>query len=251
MKKIFSIIFLFLFTNLFAQREFYELRTYEIKWGTNSQILNNFLKNSFLPALNKNKVKNIGVFTKISNDLPNNIYVLIPYSSIDHFKETYFSLQNDKDFKKASLELNSLSNSKVPYERYSVSHFYAFEGFPKIRKPEKGMSIFELRHYESPTDDAYLRKVKMFNKGEFEIFDDVGLNSVFYGEKISGENMPLLSYMLVHESMELRSKAWGKFVVHPKWIEMKAMNEYKTISMESLVSNITSVFLKELDYSQL
>ena len=67
MKKIFSIIFLFLFTNLFAQREFYELRTYEIKWGTNSQILNNFLKNSFLPALNKNKVKNIGVFTKISN----------------------------------------------------------------------------------------------------------------------------------------------------------------------------------------
>ena len=172
MKKIFSIIFLFLFTNLFAQREFYELRTYEIKWGTNSQILNNFLKNSFLPVLNKNKVKNIGVFTKISKDLPNNIYVLIPYSSIDHFNETYFNLQNDKDFKKASLELNSLSNSKVPYERYSVSHFYAFEGFPKIRKPEKGMSIFELRDYESPTDDAYLRKVKMFNNGEFEIFDD-------------------------------------------------------------------------------
>ena len=38
MKKIVSIIFLLLFTNLFAQREFYELRTYEIKWGINYQI---------------------------------------------------------------------------------------------------------------------------------------------------------------------------------------------------------------------
>jgi len=251
MKKIILIISLLFFINSNAQREFYELRKYQVKWGAKTNILNNFLKNSFLPALNRNKVENIGVFTEISNDLPKNIYVLIPYSSIEHFNITYFNLQNDKDYKKASLELNSLSHKDVPFIRYSVSQFYAFEGFPKIRKPEKGMSIFELRHYESPTEDAYLRKIKMFNNGEFDIFDNVGLNSVFYGEKISGDNMPVLSYMLVHESMDLRAKAWGKFVVHPKWVEMASMDEYKTISMDGLVSNITSVFLKQLDYSQL
>ena len=39
MKKIVSIIFLLLYTNVFAQREFYELRTYEIKWGKNDLVM--------------------------------------------------------------------------------------------------------------------------------------------------------------------------------------------------------------------
>ena len=113
------------------------------------------------------------------------------------------------------------------------------------------MSIFEIRNYESPNDEAYMKKIEMFNNGEIDIFDEVGLNSVFYGEKISGEKLPLLTYMLVYDSMESRSKSWKKFVDHPKWVKMKSMKKYKTISNESLVSNISSIFLKPLKYSQL
>ena len=113
------------------------------------------------------------------------------------------------------------------------------------------MSIFEIRNYESPNDEAYLKKVDMFNNAEIDIFDEVGLKSVFYGEKISGEKLPLLTYMLVYDSMDSRSKSWTEFIKHPKWIEMKSMEEYMTISDESLVSNITSIFLKTLKYSQL
>ena len=96
-----------------------------------------------------------------------------------------------------------------------------------------------------------MKKIEMFNNGEIDIFDEVGLNSVFYGEKISGEKLPLLTYMLVYDSMESRSKSWKKFVDHPKWVKMKSMKKYKTISNESLVSNISSIFLKSLNYSQL
>ena len=251
MKKIILLSILFIVSNLYSQREFYELRKYELKWGTNQKILNDYLENSLLPALNRHKVKNIGVFSPIDNNLPKSIYVLIPYKSFEDYNKIYFKLKNDKIYLESSLKLNSIENNKIPYMRYSVSHFYAFKDFPKIRKPGKDMSIFEIRNYESPNDEAYMKKIEMFNNGEIDIFDEVGLNSVFYGEKISGEKLPLLTYMLVYDSMESRSKSWKKFVDHPKWVKMKSMKKYKTISNESLVSNISSIFLKSLKYSQL
>ena len=253
MKKIIKLLIpiAFILTNIYSQREFYELRKYEVKWGSSQKILSDYLENSFLPTLNRYEVKNIGVFTQIGNNLPKNIYVLIPYESFEQYNQIYFKLKNDEVYSKSSSKLNSVENDKMPYTRYSVSHFYAFKDFPKIRKPGKGMSIFEIRNYESPNDEAYLKKVDMFNNGEIDIFDEVGLNSVFYGEKISGEKLPLLTYMLVYDSMDSRSKSWTEFIKHPKWIEMKSMKKYMTISDESLVSNITSIFLKPLKYSQL
>ena len=237
---------LILSTNVFAQREFYELRTYDLKWGTSLELLNNYLKNALLPALNRKEVNKIGVFEEIGNNSPNKIYVLIPYASMDQYQKIYESLPNDKNYINDSKEFNSIPYDKVPYSRYNFSHFLAFEGFQKILKPKDGMSIYELRSYESPSDDAYRRKVKMFNNGEFEIFTESGLRSVFYGEKISGNQMPILTYMLVHESMELRRIGWENFMAHPDWKKLSSIEEYK-----NTVSNIIVTFLKPLAYSQL
>ena len=50
MKKIIFLLVLLIVSNLYSQREFYELRKYELKWGTSQKILNDYLENSFTPS---------------------------------------------------------------------------------------------------------------------------------------------------------------------------------------------------------
>ena len=50
----------------------------------------------------------------------------------------------------------------------------AFEGWPKLVLPpataQHGKRVFQLRTYESPSQEDHVRKVDMFHNGEFEIF---------------------------------------------------------------------------------
>ena len=52
---------------------------------------------------------------------------------------------------------------------------------------------------------------------EFAIFEDAGLDMVFFGYNIAGDNLPCLTYLLAVEDMEAHNKGWGEFVQHPKW----------------------------------
>jgi hypothetical protein len=113
-------------------------------------------------------------------------------------------------------------------------------------KPQKGSQLFELRTYEGYSEDAVRRKVKMFNKEEFSIFEATGLHSVFFGEQVSGPLMPALTYMLSFSSMEERDANWDKFRVHPDWKRVSALPEYA-----NSVSDIKRTFLTPLEYSQL
>ena len=121
------------------------------------------------------------------------------------------------------------------------------KAFPKISKPAAGKGFFELRTYESFSQDAARRKVNMFNEGEIKIFDDVELGSVFFGEKIAGDRMPCLTYLLSFDSLQERNNNWDDFRVHPDWIRMKNEEAYKN----SCCTSITRVFLSSLPFSQL
>jgi hypothetical protein len=79
----------------------------------------------------------------------------------------------------------------------------------------------------------------MFNKEEFPVFDEVGLNSVFFGEVIAGPQRPCLIYLLSFKDMEAHDVAWKKFFSHPEWDRMKVLPEYA-----NTVSHIEKVFLK-------
>ncbi len=113
-------------------------------------------------------------------------------------------------------------------------------------KPADKSELFELRIYESYNEDALRRKVKMFNDSEFGIFANVGLNTVFFGANISGDQMPCLTYLLAFKDMEAHREAWSKFGPHPEWQRIIKLDEYK-----NAMNDITRVFLKPLPYSQL
>lgn len=245
MKKTLFLIALFGGMSLFGQKEVYEIRTYELFQSSSLKSFNTYFKDHFIPALNEHGIKNIGVFNEVSEDLPRKIYVFIPYANLEIYHKARKVMSVDSKIQKASVELNPVG--KPMFNRYQTSLYTAFGGMPEMFKPDDKNRFFELRTYESHSEDAYRRKVKMFNEGELELFDELDFGSVFFGDKIAGDRMPCLTYMLSFESLEERNENWGQFFDHPTWTKLKSNPAYK----DSCCSSITRVFLNPMPYSQL
>jgi hypothetical protein len=226
-----------------AQKEIYELRVYELRWGRGA--LDNYLSKALIPALNRTGVKNVGVFTEIGKSEPAKVYVLIPYKSFEEYGKTILGLRQDGAFTSASAEYNQIPEDQAVYSRYESSLLLAFDGLPKMIVPANEKRIFELRVYEGYSEDAVRRKVKMFNESEFEIFNRVKLNSVFFGEMIAGKNLPCLAYLVTFKNMDERDANWKAFGEDPEWQRISKLPEY-----EHTVSRICKTFLEPVSYSQ-
>ena len=62
MKKYLLFLSFCLSLSLFAQKEYYELRTYSIPFNGSEQALHEYLKDALLPALNRQGISNVCVF---------------------------------------------------------------------------------------------------------------------------------------------------------------------------------------------
>lgn len=245
-KKQLLIFSLFIGFSLSAQKNYYELRTYELKFGSSQQAFHDYVSKALIPTLNKNGVEKVGVFSEYGDPTPTVIRILIPYRNTAHHAEVMELMGKDEAFAALREDYDKIPVEKAVYNRYSTSFFTAFDGLPTLVAPQEDATIYELRTYEGYSEDAVRRKVKMFNTYEFEIFDNTGLHSVFFGEQVAGPNMPALTYMLSFTSMEARDANWDKFRVHPLWQKISKMEEFA-----NSVSNIQRNFLEALPYSQL
>jgi hypothetical protein len=106
--------------------------------------------------------------------------------------------------------------------------------------------IFELRTYESQTFATLPRKVDMFNRGEMQIFQRLGMKPVFFGETIIGPKQPNLMYMLSYDDLAARDRLWREFSSDPEWKKVSGPPEMKD---PQIVSNISNVMLKPLPFS--
>lgn len=227
-------------------KEFYELRVYELTGGGSLAPLENYFTKALIPALNRAGIKNVGVFKETSKSEPMKIYLFIPYASSAKYMETKTALGKDVDFQKASEAYNKQPVEKPIYDRFESYLMLAFDGMPKLKIPENKQRIFELRFYQGYNEDAVKRKIKMFNEGELDVFYKTKLNPVFFGEVIAGKNMPFIAYMITFKDMAERDASWKMFSADPKWNEMKDTEEYK-----NTVSKIIRVFLDPMEYSQI
>ena len=246
MKRYLLLFALTLSLSLYGQKEYYELRTYSIPFNGSEQALHDYFEDALLPALNRSGVENIGVFEALGEPTPKQLFLLIPYQDISTYVKVIATLANDGEYLNKRKAYDAVPHNKRVYTRFSSSFYIAFDGLPQLVKPATGSQLFELRTYEGYSEDAVRRKVKMFNKEEFSIFEAAGLHSVFFGEQVSGPLMPALTYMLSFSSMEERNANWDKFRVHPEWKRVSGLAEYA-----HSVSDIKRTFLKPLSYSQL
>jgi hypothetical protein len=224
-------------------KEVYELRVYELTMGSLSHMESYFTK-ALIPALNRQGVKNVGVFREIGKSEPAKMYVLIPHASMTEYGKSREALRKDSQYQTASEAYNQLASPV--YGRYETSLMVAFEGLPSMIVPDNSERIFELRTYQGYSDDAVRRKIRMFNEGELDIFYRTKLNPVYFGEMISGKDLPCLQYMITFRNMEERDTNWKAFSADPDWARMSKDPQYA-----NTVSKILRVFLEPLPYSQI
>ena len=226
-------------------KELYEWREYDMRFGSDQSQLENYFRNALIPACNKYGIKTVGVFKEMSKSEPAKIYLFIPYTGMENYISVNAKVKADDDYIKNSQAYNAIAPEKPVYSRFSSWFMTAFDGMPKLIVPDSGPRIFELRTYEGYSEDAVRRKIKMFNEGEFPIFYRTKLIPVFFGEVISGKNLPCLTYMITFKNLEERDKNWAAFLADPDWKKLSADPQYA-----NTVSNIIKVFLEPTVYSQ-
>ena len=233
-------------------REYYELRRYHLLMGPQVKLANDFFGEALAPALNRLGISPVGVFNvEIGPDSPT-FYVLIPSASLETLLTVESRLNRDAEYLKAGAVFLNAPAQQPAYARMESSLMVAFEGMPRLKVPpataEHRSRMFELRTYESPTHQDHLRKVEMFNNGEFDVFEKAGFWQVFYGDTLIGSRLPNLTYMLGFEDLADRNKKWEAFRSAPDWKKLSSSPRY---AFEDIVSNITNVILKPAPYSQI
>jgi hypothetical protein len=233
-------------------REYYELRKYELSSGPQVKLLQSYLSDALIPALNRLGFSPIGVFTlDIGPETPCT-YLLIPSTSLESLVSVEAQLAKDEQFMKAAAPFWGAPAAAPAFNRIESSLMIAFEGWPRLVVPaataQHGKRVFQLRTYESPSHKDHMVKVDMFHNGEFEIFTKAGFSNVFFGDTLIGPRMPQLTYMVSFPDISEIDVRWAAFRNDPDWIKLSAQPKYAS---EAIVSNITNLVLRPANFSQI
>ena len=233
-------------------REYYELRQYHLQTGPQTKLTQNYVSDALIPALNRLGISPIGAFNlSIGPEMPM-LYLLIPSKTIEPLVTAELRLAQDETFLKAAEPFWNAPANEPAYTRIESSLLLAFEGWPKLIVPpvttQHGKRVFQLRTYESPSNQAHIRKVEMFHNGEFGAFQRAGFWQVFYGDTLIGPRLPKLTYMLSFPDLAEMNAKWNAFGSDPEWKKLSSSPRY---NFESIVTNISSLILSPTSYSQI
>lgn len=238
---------------LFGQgkSEYYELKIYTLNKAAQEAIVDQYLKDAYIPAMHRLGYKAIGVFKPIEQDTTTGIkiYVLGAYSSLDKFSTIQSQLNADKEWLTKGKDYIEATIDQPAFARIENVLLRAFPLAPKMQTPNlKGPRkdrVYELRSYEGPSEKKYENKVKMFNDGdEIGLFKRLNFNAVFYGEVLAGSHMPNLMYMTTFENKQSRDEHWKAFGSDPQWEKLKVDPQY-----QKNVSKNVQLFLYPTEYS--
>jgi hypothetical protein len=234
-----------------VKQMFYEIRIYRTARPGQAEMTEKFLKEAFIPAMHRAGINTIGVFKPVEADTAFGklVYVFIPYKTLDQYVAVSDILDNDKVYQERGKDFLDAPVTTPPFTRYESVLLKAFKNMPEFVIPKyttkPSERIYELRSYESATEEKASRKIKMFNDGgEIGIFQKVGSNAVFYGKVLFGSLKPRLMYMTTYADMKSHDDHWNSFRNHPDWLSLKAQTEY-----QNTTSKTNPYLLHPTDYS--
>ncbi len=147
------------------KRELFQLKAYTFENVAQEQLTHDYLQKAFIPALKKLKIERVGVFKTRPNekDTLNQLIVLIPFNDFAQFESLDQKLTQDADYLMRGKDYLKASYDKAPYIRISSTLLKAFKDMP-ILKPSpldapRTERVYELRSYQSPTEELYRNKV--------------------------------------------------------------------------------------------
>jgi hypothetical protein len=235
-----------------AAPEYYDLRRYQLASGPGTRLTDHYFSSALIPALNRLGIAPVGAFSVYFGPDTPAYYLLLPSAKLETLVTADLEVAKNDEFIKVAAPFWDAPGSTPPYVTIESTLLRAFEGHPKLVVPaaaaKKEKRIYQLRTYVSPTNMDHVRKVDMFNHGEFDIFAKAGAAGVFYADALIGPRLPSLTYMLSFPDMAALETVWDKFMADPDWKKLSADPRYKLDP--PTVSNITSLVLRPLPYSQ-
>jgi hypothetical protein len=259
MKKLYACLTVFILMNAmciisYAQKDIYELLVYKLKTADQITATDNYLNDVYIPAMHRLGIKQIGVFKPVANDTAEikKVIVLVQYISLDVWQRTKSNIMYDEVYTTAAKPFLDADTAHLPFTRVESTIMEAFPDQPKLipttlkSNPD---AIFELRSYESPTEELHRVKVNMFNTGgEVKLFKRLDFQAVFYSDVLSGSRMPNLIYMVAFTNAAAREEHWKAFGSSPEW---KKISEDPNYRNNISVNHIDSWILKRTPYSDL
>src|SRR5262249_42229993 len=186
---------------------FLELRYFRLRSGKQVERTSDYLRRGWLPASQRAGVGPIGFFSATVAPESPFVLTLTSFPSLSAIPELGRKLAADKEFQ-AVLEEYNPANGEVSYIRMDNTMLMTFPSSPDVAVPpidaKRPPRVFELRTYESPTEFALWRKIKMFGDGEIAAFRRCEMLPVFFGSALFGRNMPSLTYMLAFDDLAAR-----------------------------------------------
>ena len=236
-----------------AKPQYYELRKFELRNGTQPQRTNDFFARHFMPAAKRAGLGPIGVFGPVlpgfgTADRSPFLLFLLTYSSFADAENTWDKVMTGSSLAAAYGEWHK--PMEPGFVRSENSVLRAFTGHPQLRIPPATREghVFELRTYESNNEMTLRRKIEMFNGGEMQIFQRLGMLTVFFGETLVGSRMPNLTYMLAYKDLATRESLWKAFEADPEFVKLRTR---PGLSDPEIVANISSAFLGPAPYSDI
>jgi hypothetical protein len=234
-------------------RDYYQLKIYHLANTDQESRMDNYLENAFIPACKRSGIESVGVFKSEPADSAGkkDIFVLIPFSAPCSFAWFEEELGTDLPYLEQAVDYLSLDHADPPFDRMESILLRSFASYPGHHIPEFDTPpenrVYELRSYQGATESLYRRKVEMFDEaGETALFVKLGFQPVFFGEVISGPDMPNLMYMTSFSDAESQVKHWDSFRESDEWSEMKTIEKYR-----NTVSHIDKFMLKPAAYSDI
>lgn len=237
-----------------ASVEYYELRHYQLRRGPQTAVVDEYLRQAAIPAMRRAGTGPIGAFNVMIGPRSPALTLLIPHTTIESVAALPATLAADAEHQRAGAAYLGALATNPAFVRLDSVLLRAFDAMPALALPFGGgdagrrRRIFELRTYESHSERANLTKIEMFATAEIALFKRAGMQPVFFGQTIVGAGMPSLTYMLVYEDMAAHDAQWAAFGADPEW---RALSTKPGYTDPDIVSNITNVFLRPAEYSQI
>ena len=207
-----------------------------------------YLESGLAPALSRAGGKLGGAFSNVIGVDGPYYVTLTQYTSLAGLQESLTKLKTDEAYQRELRKLDA--GSGLPFVRVESSLLRSFNGMPTAAIPEseekRPPRIFELRTYESQTFGTLARKIGMFDGGEMQIFERLGMRPVFFGETIIGPRQPNIMYMLSYDDLAAHDRLWHDFGMDPAWKKLKSEPQ---LSDAKIVANISNVILRPLTFS--
>ncbi|GGH02006.1 NIPSNAP family protein [Mucilaginibacter phyllosphaerae] len=232
-----------------ADSYYYQIKVYHYKTQKQEGLIDDYLKKTYLPFLHQNNIFNIGVFKPVTADTADRkIYVFTAYKKWDDVQIIDERVKKLNNTAKSSADYVNAAYNDAPYTRVESTLLKAFVTrlkpvLPKL-SGDRAKRVYELRSYESATEQLHYNKVRMFNSGETDLFDRLGFNPVFYGSVIAGDRMPNLMYLTTFNDKADRDKHWDAFGNDAQWKDLSGRKEF-----QHNVSKGDIIFLYPTDYS--